>query len=179
MPANPTPLTPEARELAAAHLPLALAIARRSARDPRDRESTADAAVDALIAAARAFDPARGLQFATLVGASARRAIKDRRNWDHRAKRAPARDVLPLRPDDSGLAVPGRLPDDDEDFDGLLAPLSADLRAILRLRHGEGLDGAATARRLGISRRWAWACERRALATLRDAMARESVRCSS
>ncbi len=67
------PLTPEQRDLAAANRPLALHVAVRCRAGTLDLDDRLSAAYRGLLAAARAFDPGRGIKFSTYAVT----AIKD------------------------------------------------------------------------------------------------------
>src|SRR5207245_1229788 len=69
------PLTDAQRSLVAENLGLVGFALRRAPAGRRHAEALRDAALDGLISAARAFDPARGLRFGTLAIRSIRDAV--------------------------------------------------------------------------------------------------------
>lgn len=163
------PLTDAQRDLAGANYPLALHVARRLAR-PGRLEEYRDAAVDGLLMAARAYDPGRGAGFATLAGLYMARSISDKEKYLRRSCRRPdppRRDAAPEP------WVPPRIPDDDVDFEALVAALPPRDRLLLRLRYRDGLARRVIAARLGTTRAWATELDARALGRLRDTLSRE------
>lgn len=159
------PLTEAQRRLVADYRALAVNRAVRQARrHPGKADRYHDRAIDSLLLAARTFDPARGVRFATYLNYRLERDFLTLHRVLARDDRhAAARPVpLPFGPQRlSGDEGTGREPPDPhdgpsewagaEDFAARVAPLTPPERAVVGLLYRDGLKAVEAARRLGIS----------------------------
>jgi len=168
------PLTRAQSQLVADNVGLAIHLARLFGRNrPEMVEDFDDAAIDGLILAARAYEPARGWKFGTVVSRCVRYAIIARIKYLGRSVRNPGPDIriVGLHSGDDGVPVEPpwepRLADGTPDFEGLIARLPVAERAVLRLRYVGGMTYAEIGDELGFSRQRAHQLERLALGRLR------------
>jgi RNA polymerase sigma factor (sigma-70 family) len=173
------PLTDAQRDLAGANWPLVhWFVGRFCRRRPDLVEEVRDAATDGLLDAARNFDPAVECSFATLAHRSMFFSALSRLRFLAREIRNCPAQLLSLDQSDpellAELGLPPRLPDDEPDFDALIAPLPERHRALLRARFVDDatLDEAGAA--IGVTRQRAHQLEARGLAALRSLMANDA-----
>lgn len=142
------PLSSSQSDLAARYIPLATRMARRFRYVfPRERPDFRSAAYLGLCQAARRFDPAVGVDFATYARHWIDGAMRRHRAhvWDGRPEHLPA-DIL-----DTARPVWSDLDDRDAAID-LIRRLPGKHRHLCRLLYLDGLDRRAAARVMGLSK---------------------------
>jgi DNA-directed RNA polymerase specialized sigma24 family protein len=160
-----TPLTSEQSDLVLKYYPFALKLARSQAVGrPWLLEDFRDAALDALVVAARSFDPEFLPYFGHLARKSIHFALIKRHNKHARRVRLARFFPLDWR-DDRGAFDP--VPDEPEAFDSLVEGLPAIHREFMKLHYRDGLPLHVAARRIGFGRRKATLVHREALDSLR------------
>jgi RNA polymerase sigma-B factor len=161
-----------------AHLPLAVALARRYGSETEGADDLAQVAAVGLVKAARRFDPARGAPFAafavpTILG-ELRHHLRDR-GWPVRMPRTEPGErarlwprAVPL-PDEAQLAAPDELEGTEDRLfvESLLARLRRKERLIVRRYFLQGCTQVEVARELGVSQMHVSRMLRRALESLR------------
>ena len=126
------PLTPERQRLATAYLPMAAALSRPfKLAWPKLVDEFDSAAGLALVEAAEAFDPGRGVRFSTFARARIWGALRDAKRrqiplgYRSEPREAPRVGAMPMRPEEVGRIITAE-PD---------GPVGAELEAAEELEH--------------------------------------------
>ncbi len=174
------PLTTSQQAQALAYLPLARALAKPFKTSwPSSRNDFESAACLALVEAAEAFDPERGVKFATFARHRIWGALRDVQRglvalgYRCDPKQAPATQGLPKDPERVGRVI-GVEPDDPigsematrEEADALLRKLPRSHAAVMRQLYFHDKSQHEAARDLGCSQSRLWYIHREAIAML-------------
>jgi DNA-directed RNA polymerase specialized sigma subunit len=162
-------LTTEQSELAGRYYLLAMKLAHRRAEDHPERfEAYRDGAIDALIRAARNFDPTSGMGFGGLARTCVIYAMMTMEARSHSPKRTRVR-CVPMERIERATWDPAP---DDADLESMIAALSAREKQYIRLRFRDGLPlGRPIRARMKLGYPAVKAIERSALETLRGSLA--------
>ncbi len=167
---RPAPaLTDAQSRLAADNVKLAYYLARKfeSLAPDLRREDVDDAAIDGLILAARAFDPARCSKFSALANRCIRHSILASGHRANARCRRPDRPVCSIDDDDykgeMPLAPEVDLADDGPDFRSMVLHLEPREREVLTARFRDGRKLWEVGGRLGVTRERARQIELKAL----------------
>lgn len=155
-------LTEAQRRLAEDYIPLARSLARPlKLRFPRSYQELDSASLMALVEAARDFDPARGVSFATFARLRIRGALADvGRSMRLRGIDGPAPLVVALTPysEHHGSVLVASEPppvgsglEDLESFERRIRPLPARHREVIRLYYLRGMKLSEVGQALGLS----------------------------